>query len=137
MKTINVVVVEGRMTKDASETMRRSANGTAYGSFTIAYNSVKKNGDEFVEESNFIDVTGFGKAYESACKHMTKGSLVKIIGRIEIQKWTSDDGRKHSKAVIAAEQYFPTYAKKAVNNSEESVAPEPSADDFEEDFPFN
>ena len=132
MNNLNNVVIEGRLTTDAKDFMKRSNDGkTAFGSFTIAVDRSYKKGEQWVDETSFFKVKGFGKGYENACKHMTKGSVVKIVGRLEQESWEKD-GQKHSGVCIVADTYYPTYKRNDNANGPQDNSGGVSA----EGFPF-
>ncbi len=83
MTNLNNVVLEGRFVRDASEGYKVSKSGdSCYGEFTIAVNrsSKDKNG-EWKDEASYIDCKGFGKRYDYAVPKMTKGTMVRVIGK--------------------------------------------------------
>ena len=141
MTNLNSVVLQGNLTKDASEGMRRSeSTGIAFGAFTIAVNKSVKNGDEWEDKTSFIKVKGFGKGYENAVKHMTKGSSVIIEGTLEQECWEKD-GQKRSELVVIADRFYPTYKKGEGNNGGGAPRFTPANnqsnnDGFPEDMPF-
>lgn len=62
MTNLNSVILQGRLTKDAADDMKQSANGTAYGTFTLVVDKSVKKGDEWENQSSFIKCKGFGKS---------------------------------------------------------------------------
>ena len=72
MTNLNKVIVQGNLTRDASDDMKHSQNSdVAFGTFTLAVSRSVKNGDNWEDRTSFIKVKGFGKGYENACKHLT------------------------------------------------------------------
>lgn len=136
MNNLNNVVIEGRLVRDASEGYRTGKNGTPYGEFTIAVNESRKVGDEWKEETSFIDCHGFGKGYDYAVPRMTKGSVVRIVGKLKQERWETD-GQKRSKLTVECERYF-TQAPGGGQQEEapRASAPEPQSPGFAEDIPF-
>ena len=141
MTNLNSVVVQGNLTRDASEGMRHSDSGTAFGSFTIAVNRSYKDGDNWADKTSFIKVKGFGKGYENAVKHMTKGSSVIIEGSLEQECWEKD-GQKRSEIVVIADRFYPTYKKgeggssNGGGNNNAHSSSQSNSDGFPEDMPF-
>lgn len=135
MTNLNNVVLEGRLVRDASEGMRTSADGqTQYGTFTLAVSKSKKDGDGWKDQTSFIDVKGFGGVYSRALPRLLKGTVARVVGSLEQEKWTSKEGESRSKLVVAANQIFTEYRKDAAQ-------PAPQAADgngtgFPEDIPF-
>src|ERR1044072_7352530 len=102
MSNINSVVVSGNLTRDPE--LRHTPSGTAVCNLGIAVNRSRKDGDEWVDEPSFFDVTIFSGRGELAARKLTKGSFVTVSGRLEQQRWTTDDDQKRSKVVIIAQQ---------------------------------
>ena len=90
----------GRLTRDAE--LKYTSGGMAVCKFSVAFNSRVKNGDDWVDEANFIDVTLFGRAGEAVNQYLVKGKQVAIDGRIKQDRWEKD-GQNHSKISIIAD----------------------------------
>lgn len=139
MTNLNSVIIQGRLTKDATEDLRQSDNGTSYGSFTLVVDKSVKKGDEFETQSSFIKCKGFGKSYENSAKHMTKGSMCTVEGHLEQQSWEKD-GQKRSEIVVIVEKFFPTYKKnddgKTDGKAPRFIKKSNNEDSFPEDLPF-
>lgn len=127
MTDINNVTLVGRLTKDAD--IRYTTSGTAVLNFSVAVNESRKQGEKWVEEASFFDVTLFGKMGESIHQYMTKGKQVAVSGRLQQQRWQKD-GQNYSRIAVIANcvQLF----SGAQGNSQN--APQPNA--FAEDIPF-
>lgn len=141
MTNLNKVIVQGNLTRDASDDMKHSQNSdVAFGTFTLAVSRSVKNGDNWEDRTSFIKVKGFGKGYENACKHLTKGSSAIVEGYLEQECWEKD-GQKRSEIVVIADRIYPTYKKSGDNNGGNGAPKtEPKQtqnnDGFQEDFPF-
>ncbi len=101
MASFNKVIVLGNLTRDPE--IRFTPNGTAVANFSVAVNRKYKQGDELKEEVGFFDVVVFGKQAENCGQHLAKGRSVLIEGRLQQQRWETEDGQKRSKVVIVAE----------------------------------
>lgn len=99
MADVNQVIIIGRLTRDAE--LKYTSGGYAIGSFSIAVNRRRKNGDQWVEEGNFFDVNLFGKAAETLNQYLVKGKQVAIQGELRQDRW-EQDGQSRSKVVIVA-----------------------------------
>ena len=100
MSDINNVTLVGRLTKDAD--IRYTTGGTAVLNFSVAVNESRKQGDQWVEEVNFFDVTLFGKMGEGIHKYMTKGKQVAIAGRLQQQRWETN-GEARNRIIVVGE----------------------------------
>lgn len=96
----NKVIFVGNLTKDPE--LRYSPQGTAVCSFRIAVNSRIKQGEEWKEETLFIDIVVFGKQGESCGKYLAKGKQALIEGRLQERSWESE-GQKRSKMEVVAQ----------------------------------
>lgn len=89
----------GNLTRDPE--MRYTPQGTQIASFAIAVNSRIKQGEEWKEETLFIDVNVFGKQAESCGEYLSKGNGVLVEGRLQENKWEADGQQKSKMRVVA------------------------------------
>ncbi|MDR1179476.1 MAG: single-stranded DNA-binding protein [Spirochaetales bacterium] len=99
MADINHVVLVGRLTRDAN--LKFTSSGLAICEFSIAINRRVKQGDNWVEEAHFFDITLFGKVAEAISKYMLKGNQIAVEGELRLDRW-EQDGQKRSKIKIIA-----------------------------------
>lgn len=133
MTDINNVILVGRLTKDAD--IRYTTGGTAVLNFSVAVNESRKQGEQWVEEVNFFDITLFGRMGESIHKYMAKGKQVAISGRLQQQRWQKD-GQNYSKVAVVA-NYVQLFG--VVRDSGEAGAQAAASshlNNFESDIPF-
>jgi len=99
---INRVILVGNLTRDAEQSYTQS--GFAILKFSIAVNSTRKQGDQWIDEANYFDITVLGKRGEAIASYMTKGQKVGIDGQLRQDRWEDkNDGRKRSKVYILAD----------------------------------
>lgn len=132
MTDINNVTLVGRLTKDAD--IRYTTSGTAVLNFSVAVNESRKQGDQWVEEVNFFDVTLFGRMGESMHKYMIKGKQVAISGRLQQQRWQKD-GQNYSKVAVVA-NYVQLFGGARDSGEASAQAASPHLNNFESDIPF-
>jgi single-strand DNA-binding protein len=82
---MNNVSLIGRLTQDTS--LKYLPTGTAVLKNTLAVNRRKK------DETDFINITAFGKGAELIANHLTKGDQVGLTGHIQTGSYEKD-GRK-------------------------------------------
>jgi len=95
----NKVIMVGNLTQDPE--LRYTASGTAVANLRIAVGSKYRSGDEYKEETLFIDVVVWGKQGESCSQYLSKGRQVLVEGRLQERQWESD-GQKRRKTEIVA-----------------------------------
>lgn len=80
--------------------------GMAITSFGIAINTKRKSGEQWVDETTFVDVTFFGKRGEAFAKFHDKGALAFITGRLRTEKWQDKNtGQERSKLSVVADEF--------------------------------
>jgi len=98
-ENMNNVAIIGRLTRDSE--MKYANSGTAICEFSIAVNDRRKQGDQWVDDPSFFDVTLFGKQAEAIQRYLTKGKQVGVAGRLKQDRWEKD-GQRRSKVHIIA-----------------------------------
>jgi single-strand DNA-binding protein len=93
MPNYNHLELMGHIVRETS--LKESQAGKPYMNNCIAVNDYV-GGDE-QHKTSFVDFTAFGKTAEAINKFLNKGSPVLLIGRIDQQKWETEDGDSRSK----------------------------------------
>lgn len=100
---LNHAVIMGRLTR--APELRRTPDGTAVTSFTLAVN--RTYGKEDRQQVDFIDIVAWRKTAEFVEKWFHKGMQVAVSGRIQTRNWEDKQGNKRkSVEVIADEVHF-------------------------------
>jgi single-strand DNA-binding protein len=97
MNSINLV---GRLTRDPQ--LRETKGDTKVAGMRLAIPRRPKNGEE--PAPVYVDVTAFGKLAESCAEYLGRGRRIAVSGRLEYSEWTGDNGGKHSKHEVVADQ---------------------------------
>lgn len=95
----------GRLTRDP-EVRYTSGNNTQVTTFTIAVNRrfVSQGGER---QSDFFNLTAFGKTAEFCAKYFKKGQQVLVVGRVQNRSWEDQNGQKrYATDFIVEETYF-------------------------------
>jgi len=99
MRDVNIVVLVGRLTRDAE--LKYTNSGQAICRFSIAVNRSKKQGDQWVDEASFFDVDYWGKGGEAVNQYLVKGKQVCVEGELRQDRW-EQDGQNRSKVLVSA-----------------------------------
>lgn len=97
---LNRVSLIGRLGRDAET---RDAGSTTVTNLRLAVNSSQKQGDEWVDRVNWFDVNVWGKRGETVQRLLSKGSRIAVDGRLQWREWTSNDGTKHQRVDVVAD----------------------------------
>ncbi len=95
-KSINQVILMGRLTRDPEQ--RTTASGKTNASFSIA---VDRFGQD--DQADFFDVTAWEKLGELAVQYISKGSRVLVQGRLRQDSWEDKEtGKRRSRIEVTA-----------------------------------
>lgn len=158
MADVNRVILIGRLTRDLGNDPRDFAyvsTGNARANISIAVNRNRKQGDQWINEPSYFDVTIWGKTAENLKPYLLKGKQIAVEGYLKQDRWEKD-GQSFSRVVVVADNVMLLGNKSDNGGSQSSAqgyAPKPqqnnnysqqvpSADNFEsgngfgEDIPF-
>lgn len=107
MASFNRVILLGNLTRDPE--VRYLPSGTPVATLGLAVNSRVKQGEDWKDDTCFVDVVVFGKQAESCGEYLNKGAAVLVEGRLRYRTWESQDGQKRSKHEVSASrvQFMP------------------------------
>lgn len=157
MTDMNHVFLIGRLTRDLGADERSFAyvgNGQmARANISIAVNRSKKEGDQWVDEVNYFDITIWGRTAENLKQYLLKGKQIAVDGYLRQDRWQKD-GQNFSKVVVVANSVqllggkseggqasggAPRFQPKAAaekTGQYGGAAASPADDGFPEDIPF-
>ena len=90
---LNVVAIIGRMVKDPE--LKTTNSGKSVCSFRIANDSGYKDASG-QNQTNWLDVTAWGKTAEFVCKYFPKGALIAIDGRLQSRNYQDKSGNNRN-----------------------------------------
>ncbi|MBR6060800.1 MAG: single-stranded DNA-binding protein [Spirochaetales bacterium] len=97
---LNLSIIEGRLVRVPE--LRRTSGGKAITSLTIAVNEFYKSEGKTQSQATFLTCTVWDKAAERCTQYLIKGQLVRIKGKLHQSIWIDNNGEKHSKLEIIA-----------------------------------
>lgn len=146
---LNVVAIMGRMVKD--QELKTTYSGKSVCSFRIANDSGYKDASG-QNQTNWLDVTAWGKTAEFVCKYFPKGALIAIDGRLQTRQYQDKNGQNRTAVEIVANNVNFAGSKESTSPASQNPAQRPAApsqrtqdepdadyapiDDDEGDLPF-
>jgi single-strand DNA-binding protein len=113
---LNHICIIGRMVRDPE--LRVTGSGISVANFTVAVDRDFGGRDGGEKETDFIDCTAWRKTAEFVSKYFTKGRMIAVSGRLQINSYTDKDGNKRRNAVVVADNcYFADSKKDAEGGS--------------------
>lgn len=119
---LNSVNLVARLTKDGE--LQYTNTGFAICKMSIAVNRRKKEGENWVDEASFFDVSLFGKRGESLNQYLTKGTQIALQGSLKQERW-NQDGVNRSKVTIEADNIQLLGSPKGAGQSQPQGGPPP------------
>lgn len=130
--SMNKSFLMGNLTRDIE--LQHTPQGTAVCDIGLAVNERRKSGDEWVDETTFVDVTLWGRNAEVADEYTRKGSSVMIEGRLKLETW-EHEGQKRSKLKVVADRLQLLGGKPVEQKAKPAAVPAKQDDQFD-DMPF-
>lgn len=144
---LNKAIIIGNLTQNPET--KNTPNGQTVASFTIATNRVWTNQQgQKQEQAEFHNIVAWGRLAEIVSQYLGKGRLCMVEGRLQTRSWDDQNGNRHWKTEIIAEniQLGPRTATSGGSNTtyepapEREANPQPKIDNEEEikveDIPF-
>lgn len=134
---INRVVLVGRLTRDPE--LRRTQNGTAVTSFTLAIdNRLKDANGQYT--TSFIPCVVWNQQAENCVRFIHKGSLVGIEGRLNQRTYQNKEGNNVQVIEVMCDSVQYLDPKKQEESSQQTQSTgnkdTSNVDDFEDSLPF-
>ena len=101
---LNRICLMGRLTRDPE--LRKTQNGTAVTSFTLAVDRDIANKETGEKETDFIDCVAWRGTAEFVEKYFSKGRMAVVTGRLQIRNWTDKEGAKRRTAEVLVDSIY-------------------------------
>lgn len=129
---LNAVIIMGRLTADPE--LRKTQNGTAVSSFTVA---VERRFQR--EQTDFVNVVAWKQTAEFVEKYFHKGDMIAFRGSIQTRTYEDKNGNKRTAVEVVADEV--SFCGSKGENTQKNGAQFTEHDDFEEipvtdDLPF-
>jgi len=98
----NKVILGGRLTADPE--LKQTQSGIAVVSFSIAVNRRFSKNATQQSETDFFNVTAWRQTAEFVSRYFKKGSSMCVVGTIQNSTWTDQQGAKHYRTDIVADE---------------------------------
>ena len=99
---LNKVILGGRLTADPE--LKTTQSGISVVSFTLAVSRRYSKDSGQQNESDFFNVTAWRQTAEFVSRYFRKGSSICIVGTIQNRNWTDQEGQKHYRTDIVADE---------------------------------
>lgn len=112
---LNNINLIGRWVQDTE--IKMSNNGTEILNGTLAVNDPYRQ-----DHTDFIDITAFKQLALNTNQYTGKGSKIAVSGKLQQQRWETNEGQKRSKHVVVANQIIFLDEKQSQNTQQSNSA---------------
>ncbi len=99
---LNKVILGGRLTADPE--LKTTSSGISVVTFSIAVNRRFSKDSAQQNETDFFNVTAWRQTAEFVSRYFRKGSSICVSGSIQNRNWTDQQGQKHYRTDIVADE---------------------------------
>jgi single-strand DNA-binding protein len=133
--SLNKVIIIGNLGGDPE--MRFTPSGNSVTTFSVATNRVFNSADgQRKEETEWFSVVTWSKLAENCNRFLTKGQRIYVEGRLHTRTWDGQDGQKHTRTEIIANNVIFLDRKAAGSTLEEKGEETESGELEPQDIPF-
>ena len=111
---LNKIIIMGRLTRDPE--YRTTGAGTSVANFSVAVDRDFPSGDG-EKKTDFINCVAWRSTAEFVTKYFNKGSMIAVVGRLEMRDWTDSSGNKRISAEINVESVYFSGSKKSADSA--------------------
>lgn len=99
---VNKVILVGNLGKDPE--VRYIQSGNAVCNLRLAVTERRKDGDNWKDHTEWMDVVVWGKTAENVGQYCSKGKQLYVEGRIQTREYDDKDGNKRKATEVVASQ---------------------------------
>lgn len=121
----------GRLGQDPD--LQYTPSGIAIVKTSLAVNEQRKQDDEYIEETTWVNLTAFGKAAETMAKMLNKGDLIQVDTQYQVSQYEKDGETKYRHNFIVREWDL---LRRKYRGEEHEVTNSSDEESDDEEFPF-
>ena len=133
---LNKVIIGGRLTSEPE--LKTTQSGISVVTFSVAVNRKVRQGNN--QETDFFNVTAWRQTAEFVSRYFHKGSSICIVGTLQNSSWQDQNGQKHYRTDIVADEVMFVDSKSDGNQAAPTFtnAPTPKFEEISTDdnLPF-
>jgi len=114
--------------------IKKSTGGVPWATLSVATTRRQKQGDAYVNVTEWHSVKVFGREAEWIGRDGAKGSKLLVVGHLETEKWTGKDGAEKERQVVVASETARIIEGR--QHAEPAAAPQSAHYAGDSDIPF-
>lgn len=100
MRDIATTTLSGNLTRDVDS--RQLPSGADVARLRIATTTRRRNGEDWVEKTNYFTIEAFGAQARTCAQYLAKGSRVVVDAEPDWREWTDQHGNKREAVTFKA-----------------------------------
>jgi single-strand DNA-binding protein len=130
--SVNKAILVGRLGVDPD--LRKTGSGTSVVNMRMATTDRRKEGEEWVDHTEWHNVTVWGRSAENVAKFCSKGKEIYVEGRIQTRKYTDKTGNERFSTEIVADNV--RFLGSRADNAPSAQTQKPVYNQGDEHIPF-
>ena len=118
MRDIATTTLSGNLTRDVE--LKQLPSGTEVARLRVASTARRRNGEEWVDKTNYFTVEVYGAQARACSQYLGKGSRVVVEAEPDWREWTDQQGAKREAITFRARQVLFESGARAAATSEDS-----------------
>jgi single-strand DNA-binding protein len=102
MRDIATATLSGNLTRDVE--LRELPSGAEVGRLRVATATRRRNGEEWVDKTNYFTVEVYGAQARACAEHLAKGSRVLVDAELDWREWTDEQDKRREAVTFRARQ---------------------------------
>jgi single-strand DNA-binding protein len=102
MRDIATATLSGNLTRDVE--LRQLPSGADVARLRVATTTRRRNGEEWVDKTNYFTVEVFGAQARACAQYLAKGSRVLVDAEPDWREWTDQQNNKREAVTFKARQ---------------------------------
>ena len=102
MRDIATAQLSGNLTRDVE--LRALPSGADVARLRVASTSRRRQGEEWVDKTNYFSVDVYGAQARACAQHLAKGSRVVVDGELDWREWDDQQGQHREAVTVKARQ---------------------------------
>ena len=98
--SVNKVILIGRLGADPE--VRYTPSEAAVANISLATNYSTKKGDDWIEQTEWVNVVAWNRLAEIVKEYAVKGSRIYVEGRLQTRSWEDSEGNKRYSTEVVA-----------------------------------
>jgi single-strand DNA-binding protein len=102
MRDIASATLSGNLTRDVD--LRALLSGTDVARLRIATTTRRRNGEQWIEKTNYFTVEVYGSNARACGEHLGKGSRIVVDAELDWREWTDQQSNRREAVTLRARQ---------------------------------